>query len=87
MFFNELPNNTAQQIPLLLVGFGFSPAQSALFNIAKPLWGSFLIVVCAAMLYKTELGVGYTCAISYIPCVIGGVIMVSYNYCYCFESN
>lgn len=75
MFFNELPNNTSQQLPLILVGFGFTPAQSALFNIAKPLWGSFLILVSAAMLYKTELGVGYTCAISYIPCFVGGIIM------------
>ncbi|TWU72692.1 hypothetical protein ED733_003681 [Metarhizium rileyi] len=77
MFFNELPNNTSQQLPLILVGFGFTPAQSALFNIAKPLWGSFLIVVSAALLYGTELGVGYTCAISYIPCFVGGLIMVS----------
>ncbi|KID65473.1 uncharacterized protein G6M90_00g053310 [Metarhizium brunneum] len=77
MFFNELPNNTSQQLPLILVGFGFTPAQSALFNIAKPLWGSFLILVSAAMLYGTELGVGYTCAISYIPCFVGGIIMVS----------
>lgn len=76
MFFNELPNNTSQQLPLILVGFGFTPAQSALFNIAKPLWGSFLIIVSAAMLYHTELGVGYTCAISYIPCFVGGIIMV-----------
>jgi hypothetical protein len=76
MFFNELPNNTSQQLPLILVGFGFTPAQSALFNIIKPLWGSFLILISAAMLYKTELGVGYTCALSYIPCVVGGIIMV-----------
>lgn len=76
MFFNELPNNTSQQLPLILVGFGFTPAQSALFNIAKPLWGSFLIVVSAAMLYASDLGVGYTCAISYIPCFVGGLIMV-----------
>ncbi|KAJ6785667.1 hypothetical protein PWT90_00960 [Aphanocladium album] len=77
MFFNELPNNTSQQLPLILVGFGFTPAQSALFNIAKPLWGSFLICVSAAMLYKTNLGVGYTCAISYIPCFVGGLIMLT----------
>lgn len=77
MFFNELPNNTSQQLPSLLVGFGFTPAQSALFNIAKPLWGSFLVFVSAAMLYLTDLGVGYTCAISYIPCIIGGIIMVA----------
>ncbi|KAJ3477983.1 hypothetical protein NLG97_g8696 [Lecanicillium saksenae] len=77
MFFNELPNNTSQQLPLLLVGFGFTPAQSALFNIAKPLWGSFLICVSALMLYATELGVGYTCAISYIPCFLGGIIMLA----------
>ncbi|EGX95721.1 putative allantoate permease of the major facilitator superfamily [Cordyceps militaris CM01] len=77
MFFNELPNNTSQQLPLILVGFGFTPAQSALFNIAKPLWGSFLILVSAAMLYLTDLGVGYTCAISYIPCFVGGLIMLT----------
>lgn len=77
MFFNELPNNTSQQLPLIIVGFGFTPAQSALFNIAKPLWGSFLILVSAAMLYATNLGVGYTCAISYIPCFVGGIIEVS----------
>ncbi|OAA70880.1 Major facilitator superfamily domain, general substrate transporter [Akanthomyces lecanii RCEF 1005] len=77
MFFNELPNNTSQQLPLILVGFGFTPAQSALFNIAKPLWGSFLIIVSAAMLYLTDLGVGYTCAISYIPCFVGGLIMLT----------
>ncbi|KAI0376373.1 putative allantoate permease of the major facilitator superfamily [Hypomontagnella monticulosa] len=74
MFFNELPNNTSQQLPLIIVGFGFTPAESALFNIAKPLWGSFLILVSAYMLYKTNLGVGYTCAISYIPCWLGGII-------------
>lgn len=79
MFFNELPNNTSQQLPLLLVDFGFTPAQSALFNIAKPLWGSFLILVSAAMLYTTNLGVGFTCAISYIPCFVGGLIMVRPN--------
>ncbi|KAK2595480.1 hypothetical protein QQS21_006820 [Conoideocrella luteorostrata] len=77
MFFNELPNNTSQQLPLILVGFGFTPAQSALFNIAKPLWGFVLILVSAAMLYGTELGVGYTCAISYIPCFLGGIIMIA----------
>ncbi len=77
MFFNELPNNTSQQLPLILVDFGFTPAQSALFNIAKPLWGQVLILVTAALLYTTDLGVGYTCAISYIPCFIGGLIEVS----------
>ena len=77
MFFNELPNNTSQQVPLIIVGFGFTPAQSALFNIAKPLWGCVLILVSAAMLYGTNLGTGYTCAISYIPCIIGGIIEVS----------
>ncbi|KAM0417008.1 hypothetical protein ACHAPT_012974 [Fusarium lateritium] len=74
MFFNELPNNTSQQLPLIVVGFGFTPAESALFNIAKPLIGSFLILVSAAMLYATRLGTGYTCAISYIPCFVGGII-------------
>ena len=78
MFFNELPNNTSQQLPLIIVGFGFTPAESALFNIAKPLWGSFLILVSAYMLYKTDLGVGYTCAISYIPCWLGGIIEVRF---------
>ena len=77
MFFNELPNNTSQQVPLVIVGFGFTPAQSALFNIAKPLWGCVLILVSAAMLYGTNLGTGYTCAISYIPCIIGGIIEVN----------
>jgi hypothetical protein len=83
MFFNELPNNTSQQLPLILVDFGFTPAQSALFNIAKPLWGQLLIFVTAAMLYLTDLGVGYACAISYIPCIIGGIIEVSgyFNFC------
>ncbi|OCF39485.1 hypothetical protein I317_06703 [Kwoniella heveanensis CBS 569] len=74
MFFNELPNNTSQQIPLLIVGYGFTPAQSALFNIAKPLWGSALVIGTAAMLFWTDLGMGYSCAISYIPCLIGGII-------------
>ncbi|CEH12572.1 allantoate permease of the major facilitator superfamily [Ceraceosorus bombacis] len=74
MFFNELPNNTSQQLPLIVVGFGFTPAESALFNIVKPIWGSVLILVTAAMLYSTRLGVGYTCALSYIPCFIGGII-------------
>ncbi|KAF4427550.1 putative transporter [Colletotrichum fructicola Nara gc5] len=74
MFFNELPNNTSQQLPLIIVGFGFTPAESALFNIAKPLIGSFLVLVSAAMLYGTRLGTGYTCAISYIPCFVGGII-------------
>ncbi|KAL4905613.1 major facilitator superfamily domain-containing protein [Aspergillus multicolor] len=41
MFLNDLPNNTSQQLPLIPVGFGFAPAESALFNIAKPLWVSF----------------------------------------------
>lgn len=77
MFFNELPNNTSQQLPLIIVGFGFTPAESALFNIIKPLWGLILILVSAAMLYSTKLGTGYTCALSYIPCIIGGVIEVS----------
>lgn len=77
MFFNELPSNTSAQTPLLIVGFGFTPAQSALFNVAKPLWGLVLLFVSAAMLYSTRLGTGYTCAISYIPCIIGGIIMVS----------
>lgn len=77
MFFNELPNNTSQQLPLVVVGFGFTPAESALFNIAKPIWGSILICASAAMLYATDLGVGYTCAISYVPCFVGGLIMVS----------
>ncbi|KAK7453067.1 hypothetical protein CaCOL14_005087 [Colletotrichum acutatum] len=74
MFFNELPNNTSQQLPLIIVGFGFTAAESALFNIAKPLIGSLLILVSAAMLYGTRLGTGYTCAISYIPCFVGGII-------------
>lgn len=76
MFFNELPNNTSQQLPLIIVGFGFTPAESALFNIIKPLWGLVLILVSAAMLYGTRLGTGYTCALSYIPCLIGGIIEV-----------
>ncbi|CRG90605.1 putative transporter PB1C11,03 [Talaromyces islandicus] len=74
MFFNELPNNTSQQIPLIIVGYGFTPAESALFNIVKPLWGLILVVASAAILYGTKLGTGYTCAISYIPCLIGGII-------------
>ncbi|KAM4063769.1 major facilitator superfamily protein [Hirsutella rhossiliensis] len=77
MFFNELPNNTSQQLPLILVGFGFTPAQSALLNVAKPLWGCFFILVSAAMLYGTEIGVGYTCVISYTPCFVGGIIMMA----------
>ncbi|WYZ39936.1 hypothetical protein EsH8_IV_000277 [Colletotrichum jinshuiense] len=77
MFFNELPNNTSQQLPLIIVGFGFTAAESALFNIAKPLIGSFLVLVSAAMLYSTRLGTGYTCAISYIPCFVGGIIEVA----------
>jgi len=77
MFFNELPNNTSAQTPLILVGFGFTPAQSALFNIAKPLWGMILILVSAFLLYATNLGTGYTCALSYIPCLIGGIIELS----------
>lgn len=80
MFFNELPNNTSQQLPLIIVGFGFTAAESALFNIAKPLIGSFLVLVSAAMLYSTRLGTGYTCAISYIPCFVGGIIEVSPSY-------
>lgn len=63
MFFNELPNNISNQIPLIIVGFGFTPAQSALFNIAKPLWGMVLIFVSASLLYGTKLGTGYTCAL------------------------
>ncbi|KAL4792494.1 major facilitator superfamily domain-containing protein [Aspergillus venezuelensis] len=74
MFFNELPNNTSQQLPLIIVGFGFTAAESALFNIVKPLWGFILILASAAMLYSTRLGTGYTCAISYIPCFVGGII-------------
>ncbi|KAK5806008.1 hypothetical protein VI817_000266 [Penicillium citrinum] len=74
MFFNELPNNTSQQLPLIIVGFGFTPAQSALFNIIKPLWGMILILMSAGLLYGTRIGTGYTCAISYIPCLIGGII-------------
>lgn len=77
MFFNELPSNTSAQVPLIIVGFGFTPAQSALFNVAKPLWGCALLLVSAAMLYGTDLGTGYTCAISYLPCIIGGIIEVS----------
>lgn len=77
MFFNELPSNTSAQVPLIIVGFGFTPAQSALFNVAKPLWGCVLLLVSAAMLYGTDLGTGYTCAISYLPCIIGGIIEVS----------
>ncbi|GJC80852.1 thiamine pathway transporter THI73 [Colletotrichum liriopes] len=65
------------QLPLIIVGFGFTAAESALFNIAKPLIGSFLILVSAAMLYGTRLGTGYTCAISYIPCFVGGIIEIS----------
>ncbi|KAL4878771.1 major facilitator superfamily domain-containing protein [Aspergillus karnatakaensis] len=74
MFFNELPNNTSQQLPLIIVGFGSTPAESALFNIIKPLWGMILVIVSAAMLYSTNLGTGYTCALSYLPCLIGGII-------------
>lgn len=77
MFFNELPNNTSQQLPLIVVGFGFTPAESALFNIVKPIWGSILILASAAMLYATDLGVGLTCFISYIPCWVGGIIMLA----------
>jgi len=76
MFFNELPNNTSQQLPLIVVGFGFTAAESALFNIAKPLIGSAFILVSAWLLYATDLGTGYTCAISYIPCFVGGIIEV-----------
>lgn len=77
MFFNELPNNTSQQLPLIVVGFGFTPAESALFNIIKPIWGFILIIGSAVLLYSTRLGTGYTCAISYIPCFVGGIIEVS----------
>lgn len=77
MFFNELPNNTSQQLPLIVVGFGFTPAESALFNIIKPIWGLILILGSATLLYSTRLGTGYTCAISYIPCFVGGIIEVS----------
>lgn len=77
MFFNELPNNTSQQLPLIIVGFGFTPAESALFNIIKPLWGFILILGSATLLYGTRMGTGYTCAISYIPCFVGGIIEVS----------
>lgn len=77
MFFNELPNNTSQQLPLIVVGFGFTPAESALFNIIKPIWGLILILGSAVLLYSTRLGTGYTCAISYIPCFVGGIIEVS----------
>lgn len=74
MFWNEIPNNTSQQLPLIIVGFGFTPAESALLNIAKPLWGSVLVLITAAMMYGTKLGTGYVCAISYLPCTIGGII-------------
>lgn len=77
MFFNELPSSTSAQVPLIIVGFGFTPAQSALFNVAKPLWGCVLLLVSAAMLYGTRLGTGYTCVTSYLPCIIGGIIEVS----------
>lgn len=77
MFFNELPNNISQQIPLIVVGFGFTPAESALLNIAKPLWSIVLVLVTALMLYSTNLGTGYSAALSYIPCIIGGIIEVS----------
>ncbi|KAA8642774.1 putative allantoate permease of the major facilitator superfamily [Aspergillus tanneri] len=77
LFFNELPNNTSQQVPLLIVGFGFTAAESALFNIVKPLWGFVMVMVCAALLHGTRLGSGYTCALSYIPCIIGGFIELS----------
>lgn len=76
MFWNEIPNNTSQQLPLIIVGFGFTPAESALLNIAKPLWGSVLVLITAAMMYGTKLGTGYVCAISYLPCTIGGIIEV-----------
>lgn len=76
MFFNELPNNTSNQLPLILVGFGFTAAQSALFNIAKPLIGVLFILISAWLLYSTRLGTGYTCALSYLPCIIGGIIEV-----------
>lgn len=76
MFFNELPNNTSQQLPLILVGFGFTPAESALLNTAKPLLGSIFLVISAFLLWRTNLGTGYTCALSYVPCIIGGIIEV-----------
>ena len=76
MFFNELPNNPSQQLPLILVGFGFTPAESALLNTAKPLIGACFLVISAFLLWRTKLGTGYTCAISYLPCLIGGVIEV-----------
>lgn len=76
MFWNEIPNNTSQQLPLIVVGFGFTPAESALLNIAKPVWGSVLVLITAAMMYGTKLGTGYVCAISYLPCTIGGIIEV-----------
>lgn len=79
MFFNELPNNTSDQLPLIVVDFGFTPAESALLNIVRPLWGFVLILAAAAMLYGTNLGTGYTCALSYIPCFVGGIIEVSVN--------
>lgn len=86
MFFNELPNNTSQQLPLIIVGFGFTEAESALFNIIKPIWGALLVLVSAALLYGTDLGVGYTCALSYIPCFVGGIIMVGFAYCAVFST-
>ncbi|WVO25119.1 uncharacterized protein IAS62_006505 [Cryptococcus decagattii] len=57
MFWNEIPNNTSQQLPLII-----------------PLWGSVLVLITAAMMYGTKLGTGYVCAISYLPCTIGGII-------------
>jgi len=77
MFFNEPPSNTSQQLLLIVVGFGLPPAESALFNIIKPFGGFILILGSVTLLYSTRLGKGYTCAISYIPCFIGGIIVVS----------
>lgn len=79
MFFNELPNNTSQQLPLILVGFGFTPAESALLNTAKPLIGSLFLLISAFLLWKTRLGTGYTCALSYLSCIIGGIIEVGFQ--------
>ncbi|OCF44351.1 hypothetical protein I317_01796 [Kwoniella heveanensis CBS 569] len=77
MFFNELPNNTGAQLPLIVVGFGFTPAESALLNIVKPIWGSVLVCITALVLNTTNLGTGYVCAMSYIPCIVGGIIELS----------
>ncbi|KAG0157019.1 hypothetical protein PDIDSM_4202 [Penicillium digitatum] len=74
VFPSEEESLGATQLPLIVVGFGFTPAESALFNIIKPIWGFILIIVSALLLYSTRLGTGYTCAISYIPCFVGGII-------------